>query len=66
MGVELPNFVELTIVKAEPGVKGDTATGATKPAEMETGAVIHVPLFLEEGDIVKIDTRSGEYIGRVR
>jgi elongation factor P len=66
MGVELPIFVELAIVKAEPGVKGDTATGATKPAEMETGAVIHVPLFLEEGDIVKIDTRSGEYIERVR
>ena len=66
MGVELPNFVELAIVKAEPGVKGDTATGATKPAEMETGAVIHVPLFLEEGDVVKIDTRSGEYIERVR
>ena len=66
MGVELPIFVELTIVKAEPGVKGDTATGATKPAEMETGAVIHVPLFLTEGDVVKIDTRSGEYIERVR
>ena len=64
--IELPIFVELSIVKAEPGVKGDTATGATKPAEMETGAVIHVPLFLEEGDIVKIDTRSGEYIERVR
>ena len=66
MGVDLPIFVELAIVKAEPGVKGDTATGATKPAEMETGAVIHVPLFLEEGDVVKIDTRSGEYIERVR
>lgn len=66
MGVELPIFVELAIVKAEPGVKGDTATGATKPAEMETGALINVPLFLEEGDIVKIDTRSGEYIERVR
>jgi elongation factor P len=66
MGVDLPNFVELAIVKAEPGVKGDTATGATKPAEMETGAVIHVPLFLEQGDIVKIDTRPGEYIERVR
>lgn len=66
MGVELPNFVELAIVKAEPGVRGDTATGATKPAEMETGAVINVPLFLEEGDVVKIDTRSGEYIERVR
>jgi len=66
IGVELPNFVELAIVKAEPGVKGDTATGATKPAEMETGAVIYVPLFLEEGDVIKIDTRSGEYIERAR
>lgn len=66
IGVELPIFVELKIVRAEPGVKGDTATGATKPAEMETGTVIHVPLFLGEGDIVKIDTRSGEYIERVR
>ncbi|MDF1525573.1 MAG: elongation factor P [bacterium] len=66
IGIDLPIFVELAIVKAEPGVKGDTATGATKPAEMETGAVIFVPLFLGEGDVVKIDTRSGEYIERVR
>ena len=66
MGVDLPNFVELKILRTEPGVRGDTATGATKPAEMETGAVVQVPLFLEEGDVVKIDTRSGEYIERVR
>jgi elongation factor P len=66
LGVELPIFVELVIEEAEPGVKGDTATGATKPAKLETGAVIHVPLFLNEGDIVKIDTRTGEYIERVR
>ncbi len=66
IGVELPIFVELVIEEAEPGVKGDTATGATKPAKLETGAVIHVPLFLNEGDIVKIDTRTGEYIERVR
>jgi elongation factor P len=66
MGIELPNFVELTVVKAEPGVKGDTASGATKPAELETGAVIQVPLFIEEGDLVRIDTRSGDYIERVR
>ncbi|UCG39332.1 MAG: elongation factor P [bacterium] len=66
MGVELPNFVELAITRTEPGVRGDTATGATKSAELETGALIQVPLFLEEGDVVRIDTRSGEYIERVR
>ena len=66
MGIELPNFVELAVVRAEPGVKGDTTSGATKPAELETGAVIQVPLFIEEGDLVRIDTRSGDYIERVR
>jgi elongation factor P len=66
IGVELPVTVELKVVKAEPGVKGDTATGATKQAEMETGAVINVPLFVEEGEVLKIDTRTGEYIERVR
>ena len=66
MGVELPIFVELKVVRSEPGVKGDTASGATKPAELETGAVIQVPLFVEEGDVVKIDTRDGNYIERVR
>jgi elongation factor P len=66
MGIELPNFVELAVVKAEPGLKGDTASGATKPAELETGAVIQVPLFIEEGDVVRIDTRSGDYIERAR
>lgn len=66
MGVELPIFVELKVVKSEPGVKGDTASGATKPAELETGAIIQVPLFVEEGDVVKIDTREGVYIERVR
>lgn len=66
MGVELPNFVELAVVKSDPGLKGDTASGATKPAELETGAVIQVPLFIEEGDVLKIDTRSGAYIERVR
>jgi elongation factor P len=66
IGIELPNFVELAVVKAEPGVKGDTASGATKPAELETGALIQVPLFVEEGDLVRIDTRSGDYIERVR
>jgi len=66
MSIELPNFVELSVVKAEPGVKGDTASGATKPAQLETGAVIQVPLFIEEGDLVRIDTRSGAYIERAR
>ncbi|HEU5305600.1 MAG TPA: elongation factor P [Gemmatimonadales bacterium] len=63
--IELPNFVELTIVKTDPGVRGDTAQGGSKPARLETGAVIQVPLFLNEGDVVKVDTRSGVYLGRV-
>jgi elongation factor P len=63
--VELPNFVELSIARTDPGVRGDTAQGGTKPATLETGAVIQVPLFLNEGDMVKIDTRTGEYLGRV-
>lgn len=65
IGVELPNFVDLAIAKTEPGIKGDTAQNATKPAELESGYVIQVPLFLEEGEVVKIDTRSGQYITRV-
>ena len=64
-GVEPPNFVELAVTATEPGVKGDTATGASKPATLETGAEIMVPLFINEGDVLKIDTRSGEYLGRV-
>jgi elongation factor P len=63
---ELPTFVELAIRKTEPGVRGDTASGGTKPAELETGAVVNVPLFLNEGDVLKIDTRTGEYIERVK
>jgi len=63
--VELPNFVELAIARTDPGVRGDTAQGGTKPATLETGAVVQVPLFLNEGDIVKVDTRTGEYLGRV-
>lgn len=63
--VDAPNFVELKIVETEPGVKGDTASNVTKSATVETGAVIHVPLFVNEGDIVKIDTRIGEYISRI-
>ena len=65
VGVQLPTFVELRIDRTEPGVRGDTAAGGTKPARLETGAVVQVPLFLEEGDIIKIDTRTGEYIERV-
>lgn len=63
--VEAPTFVELTITKTEPGVRGDTATNATKIAEVESGAEIRVPLFVNEGDKVRIDTRTGEYIERV-
>ena len=62
--VEAPLFVELEIVDTEPGFKGDTATGATKPATVETGAQINVPLFVNTGDKVKIDTRTGEYLSR--
>ncbi|MCT4543692.1 MAG: elongation factor P [Vallitalea sp.] len=64
-GIEPPLFVELDIVHTEPGVKGDTATGATKPAEVETGANVNVPLFVNIGDKIKIDTRTGEYLSRV-
>jgi len=63
--VELPNFIELTVVRTDPGIRGDTASGGSKPATLETGAVIQVPLFLNEGDVVKVDTRSGDYLGRV-
>ena len=63
--VEPPLFVELEISDTEPGFKGDTATGATKPAVVETGATVYVPLFVEQGDKIKIDTRSGEYLSRV-
>lgn len=64
--VELPNFVELTVVKTDPGVKGDTVSGGSKPAQLETGATIQVPLFIEEGDRLRIDTRTGEYVERVK
>ena len=63
--IEPPMFVELEITETEPGFKGDTATGATKPAVVETGATVYVPLFVELGDKIKIDTRSGEYLSRV-
>lgn len=63
--IEPPLFVELDITETEPGFKGDTATGATKPATVETGATVNVPLFVETGDKIKIDTRTGEYLSRV-
>jgi elongation factor P len=65
VSVALPNFMELRIAKTDPGVRGDTATGGTKPAELETGAMVQVPLFVNQGDIVKVDTRTSEYLGRV-
>lgn len=64
-GIEPPTFVELKIIETEPGYKGDTATGATKPATVETGAVIKVPLFVDAGEVIRIDTRTGEYMERV-
>ena len=66
ISVELPNFIELEVVEAEPGVRGDTASGGTKPAVVETGATIKVPLYLEVGTIIKIDTRTRSYVERVR
>ena len=63
--IEPPLFVELTITDTEPGFKGDTATGATKPAVVETGATVYVPLFVEQNNVIKIDTRTGEYLSRV-
>ncbi len=66
IGISLPNFVELKVIKSDPGVKGDTASGATKPATLETGYTIQVPLFIEEGDVLKLDTRTGTYVERVK
>jgi elongation factor P len=63
-GIEPPTFVELEITETEPGFKGDTATGATKPATLETGAIVKVPLFINQGDVIRIDTRTGEYLER--
>ena len=63
-GVEPPNFVELQVTKTDPGFKGDTATNTTKPATLETGAEVKVTLFIDEGEMIQIDTRTGEYMGR--
>ena len=65
LDVEMPTFVELKVTQTDPGLKGDTAQGGSKPATVETGAVVTVPLFVEEGDVLQIDTRSGEYLKRV-
>jgi elongation factor P len=65
ISVELPQFVELRVTQTDPGFKGDTAQGATKPATLETGAVINVPLFVEEGELLRIDRREGKYLSRV-
>ena len=64
IGIELPNFADLVVVKTEPGVRGDTASGGSKPATLETGAVVSVPLFINEGDVLRVDTRTGAYISR--
>ena len=64
LDVELPTFVELAVAETEPGVRGDTAQGGSKSAKLETGAVVTVPLFIEVGDILKVDTRTGRYIER--
>lgn len=65
-GVEPPTFVELQVIKSDPGVKGDTATNVTKPATLETGVEVKVPLFINEGDFIRVDTRTGEYLERVK
>ena len=66
MTVELPNFIEDEITYCEPGVKGNTATGATKPATLKSGATVYVPLFVEQGEMIKVDTRTREYVSRVK
>jgi len=64
--VDAPKFVELTITETDPGVRGDTSGGGGKPATLETGAVVRVPLFVQEGEVIKVDTRTGEYVSRVK
>ncbi len=66
IGIELPTTVSLRVERTDPGLRGDTATGGTKPATMETGLVVQVPLFINEGDLLKVDTRTGEYVERVK
>jgi len=66
INIEIPMFVELAIAKTDPGVRGDTASGGSKPATLETGAVVKIPFYLNEGDIIKVDTRTGTFIERVK
>lgn len=66
LAIEAPNFVELKIVETDPGVRGDTASGGSKPATLETGAVVRVPLFVDQEEIIRVDTRTGEYVSRVK
>ncbi|MEY2700312.1 MAG: translation elongation factor [Pseudomonadota bacterium] len=66
IAVQPPNFVELTITETDPGVRGDTSGGGGKPATLETGAVVRVPLFIQTGEVIKVDTRNGEYVSRVK
>lgn len=66
ISIELPNFVELVVAQTDPGVRGDTASGGSKPATLETGAVVNVPLYLEQGELIKVDTRTQEYVERVK
>jgi elongation factor P len=65
VSIEVPNFVELEVVQTDPGVKGDTVSGGSKPAKLETGAIVQVPLFIQQGQIIRIDTRTGQYVSRV-
>ncbi len=65
INIELPAFIEAAVTQCDPGLKGDTAQGATKPATLETGAVVQVPLFVKEGERIRVDTRSGDYVERV-
>jgi elongation factor P len=65
LGIELPTFVDLEVVETDPGVKGDTVSGGTKPAKLETGKVVQVPLFVEQGATIRVDTRTGDYVSRV-
>jgi len=66
LSVTAPNFVEMEITQCDPGLRGDTAQGGNKPATLQTGAVVKVPLFIEEGEVIRVDTRSGEYVSRVK
>lgn len=66
IAIDAPNFVTLKVTQTDPGIKGDTAQGGTKPATLETGAIVRVPLFVDEGEMIKVDTRTGEYVSRVK